>query len=221
MKYSPFFIFPVLMLLASCSSMSSMQTGRTVGKNNAEVGGGFSVCQFTAYPDSLPNKTYTYPIFEFFGHYGLTEKMDVGMKFGFGGVGGDLKYQIVGSQQSPFALSLGLILGYGSLTSTVDSTVVFQNRFSQTAIPLYFSYHPVENLAFYVTPRWDWRNAGRPHKGTFLDVSVGGVAWFGASTGIRFGKKKGFFIEYSWLKSNSDNRPAHQQFLVGMNYRFH
>ena len=113
-RFNPWHFMPFIVLLffSSCVSMSTMQTGRTIGKGNSELNIGGSAVKLEAFVDT-DSTTLNGGVLEGDFRYGVTDKFDVGMKVALVGTSGIYgKYQLVGSDESKFALSAGLGGGY-------------------------------------------------------------------------------------------------------------
>ncbi len=192
------------MLLSSCVSMSSMQTARTLGKGNTELSLGGSRVSYDYFPsetDTINRKTVTG---EIDWRYGITDKLDIGVKASIlGTAGGYAKYQFLGDQESKFAASGGAGLGYLTIESGTD-----ENKSKTTIVdyyvPLNLSYHPKEWIGIYTSPRYTLRTAKSN------DSKASASHWYGTTTGIRLGKKVAPFIEYSIFGSNASSKPLSQ-----------
>ncbi len=81
-------------LLSGCFSFTNFQTARTVGKNKTEFGITINSLGFNELDTSLYLRV---PTFEFGGKFGISDKMDIGIRFSnFGTLIGDFKYQFYG-----------------------------------------------------------------------------------------------------------------------------
>ena len=174
-----------------CASLTGFQDGRAVGEDNSELGLSLN---YSESPDlnklkdeaedstniSIPLKGF--PFIEASFRYGVTDKLDIGVRLNSNlnlGVSG--KYQIVGDQESPFAMALGAEI------ATFGLFVGLWN----VQVPLYLSVHPSERLAIYLTPRYTYQFS------TFAGAEYG-LSYVGANAGIMFGErtKFGFDIGY-------------------------
>ena len=127
-----------------------MQSGRTLGENNVELGinGSYGKYSETSVIDEKGDSDYK-PLIAIRGQYGFSRKLDLGVridqtKF----LGGLIKYQFVGSNKSSFATSIGLEAGFNL------GAFLFGNLTSFLTIPLYLSYHPKSYISIYLTPRY-------------------------------------------------------------------
>jgi hypothetical protein len=99
-----FLLFMVLTWLGTgCASFTGFSTGRTVGKGKVELEGSLSLIET---PDLIVNDTIEIiptlriPLFEVGGRYGITEKLDVGLKVNTSAnFALDAKYQFVGHRK--------------------------------------------------------------------------------------------------------------------------
>ena len=173
--------------LTSCAQLSSFQTAKTVGKNNAEIGFAASGAGFTELIDDADGTTPVLPVIELWGRYGVGERVDVGMKVstGLSGVF-DGKFQIVGDRYSKFALALGGGLGFQG--GTLDNLLL------QAHIPLHMSVHPSEKFAIYLTPRYISQ----------FVIGDGSLNYGGASFGLEAGQKVKFCMDFSYFSTFSD-----------------
>lgn len=215
-KFNTLLFITIGFLLTSCASMSTLQTARTTEKKKF-VGGfsGGSVHYDTGVKkttDSTSTSTYVLnvPFVEGYARYGITDKFDMGAKVTIIGTFlVDAKYQFLGDAESKIAGSTGL--GFGMLTMQSGD---YTNRIKDIHIPLYFSVHPAKWLGLYVNPRFVYRfNTSDDGKTTRTFTS----SWYGATGGVRIGKKAGVFIEYSYF-GNSETSMPFTQFTVGLGF---
>jgi len=181
----------IALFLSGCVSMSSMQTGRTVGEGKTELNvGGSGVKYAFILDEEADTASVSAPMIEFDFRYGVTDKLDIGGKVSLLGTSGLYgKYQFLGDQESVLAGSVGAGFGYIQLgaDSGVDETNL--SIFDLT-VPVYFSVHPAKWVGIYATPRYTLRFAN-------------GVShWVGGTGGIRLGNRFGGFAEYSLFTSN-------------------
>jgi hypothetical protein len=132
---------------------------------------------------------------------------------GMGSLG--FKYQLLGNQESSFALAAGSNIGFLSSSGGTEKT-----KFTDIAIPLYISWHPKEWLALYAAPRYTHRRernfeltdpAGTAYKPTGKLISK----YMGASAGVRVGRKLGVLLEYS-LYNNLAIAGSRGQYSAGL-----
>ncbi len=203
-------------LLSSCASMSTLQTARTTEKK--KLVGGFSggTVNFDTgiKKDTTPtssNIVLNVPFIELYARYGITDKWDAGMKLTIIGTFlVDTKYQFLGDDKSKFAGSIGLGLGTLNITSG-DYT----NKVKDVHFPLYLSYHSAEWFGLYANPRYIMRF--NSEKNGSSPTTTYTSNWYGATGGIRLGKKSALFLEYSYFLNSKVSNPF-TQFTVGLGF---
>lgn len=200
---------------SGCLSLSSIQTGRTVGKDNLDAGiystyGKYSQNSVLGSASDLDNKM----VFGVKSNYGLTDKMDIGINIDqttF--IAPSIKYQFLGNNSSKFAARIGTEGGF------LFGAYLFGNLTYYLSAPLYTSFHPNSNYAVYCTPRfihtaeYIYAHPDRdikPHYGKQINT-------FGYSYGIIFGKKYKIAIEISHYLPQL-HLPS--QFSVGYKFNF-
>lgn len=166
----------IIVLMTSCAQISSFQSARTTAKGEGEFGASLNVAGITG---GFDNESYAAPLIDLWGRYGVGSKTDIGLKVSTGlTIVFDIKQQLVGDQQSKFALAVG-----GAAGAFPAGALVYQFH-----IPVYLSFHPSEKIAWYLTPRYV--NQG---------ISGAGSAnYLGSSVGVLFGKKVKFGIDISY-----------------------
>jgi hypothetical protein len=193
----------VIALLTGCASMSTMQTARTVGDGNfeLEIGGGAVNTDIAL--GELDTLSFSAPFIEVGGRYGITDKLDVGAKLTLIGTAtADVKYQFLGDQESLGAVSTGLGIGYLSISSGDNESKIFD-----IAVPLYLSLHPTPWFSLYSCPRYTLRiNSYTSDEDSGSSTSH----WYGATAGMRLGKKVAFLIEYSYFGNTEIDIPFSQ-----------
>lgn len=172
-----FIIFMFVILLSSCGTFSGMQTGRTVEHQAVEIGlsyyrptGIFNALNIKKKDGSKPLKL---GYVQFNGKYGITDHLDAGISLNtYGLIGLEAKYQLLGDQESLFALSVG-----GSLNT-------FFFYYYELQIPVYASVHPLPELAIYVSPKYSSQFL------SFLGLSgVSYNSYLGLSGGVMYGDR--------------------------------
>jgi hypothetical protein len=178
-------VLPCALILTSCAQLSTFQTGRTSGKGNGEAGMAMSASGITQAFDTDGSATFV--VAEAFGHYGIAQNFDIGLKLSTGLTGViDFKYQIVGDKTSPFAMSVGPGIGFqGAIAGT---------SLLQIHLPLHMSYHPSERMAIYASPRYISQ----------VITGSGSANYFGSSTGFESGEKVRFVLEASYFRILND-----------------
>jgi hypothetical protein len=187
MKKLLYFLFVAVAFMNSgCFSFSNLQSAKTLGKGESEFGVSVGYIGFV---DGSLNGTFPVPTFEFQGKYGVSEKVDIGLKFSNIGISvASLKYQFSGDQSSKFAAATGLGLG-GTLVG-FNLGDAGNLRFFQVEVPLHLSYHPTDKFALYFSPKYFGiggaiaNDAGMSHL-LFL------------SPGLEFGKRFKFGAEFN------------------------
>lgn len=201
------FVAAVLFLLTGCVSMSTMQTARTTEKGDIAGGGGIGLAGYdNGAVDTAGNSmgSISVPFIELYGRYGITDHLDIGAKLTIIGTFlVDGKYQLLGDAQSKTALSAGF--GFGFLTMKSENYI---NKIRDIHIPIYASYHPAEWFALYINPRYVMRMNNSTNYGKKDNYTSN---WWGATGGIRLGKKNALFAEYSYFyNSYVPNTPLTQ-----------
>ncbi len=186
---------------SSCISISSLETARVVEPKKFGVGIGTGLPNYSYKDDERETKVVSV-VSEISWRYGLVDQLDLGLNLKVVGLlGMDLKYQFLGDATSLFAAAAGFEAGYFFIP-TIDYNDA--NTF-ETAIPLFFSYHPTENFAVYINPKYIYRKYGSIESTSF----IGGVG------GLRIGKSKAGFIEYAYLWNGSSNWSNQRQINIG------
>jgi hypothetical protein len=202
-------LFPTLLLLLSlfflsgCAYFSSFQTAKTLPKNSGEVYGALNLAgtqlDFGEEISDTNNVGVFLPIIELGGRYGLADRLDLGLKVSTSlNAIVDAKYQFLGDQESPFAMALGGGIGFWG--------VVGENSLLQLQVPLHASYHPSQNFALYVTPRY---------VNQFLLGGDGSINYLGFSAGLEAGNKIRFGGEVSYSKIMNE---GNQEFFDIFNF---
>ncbi len=186
----------------SCISISSLETARVVDPKQFAVGVGTGIPNYSFTRDNEEIKVLGM-VSEVSWRYGLVEQLDIGLNLKLVGLlGMDIKYQYYGDSQSRFAAAAGFEAGYFFIPSTEYNDA---NTF-ETAIPLFFSYHPTEKLGVYLNPKYIYRKYG----------SIESTSFIGAVGGFRFGGKRAAFIEYAFLYNGSSDWSNQRQFNIGI-----
>jgi len=176
------FLVPVFM---GCASLSTMQTARVTEKGKFD----YLVDYGSAYyADMPPNHC---PVAEFGLRYGITDYLDVGYKISISSISTlDFKYQFLGDKKSKFAGSIGL--GGGIAMGMGDGATAFTY---DTMLPVYFSYHPNDWLSLYCSPKYIIYRKDISLE--FEETTTTITHFYGATAGIRIGKRVAFLAEYS------------------------
>jgi hypothetical protein len=198
------FFAGIAALLSGCASMSTMQTARTNDKGQfTGFFGGGAVNSDLALGE-LDTISISAPFLEVGGRYGVSDKLDVGLKLAIIGTAvADAKYQFLGTKESKFAGSIGLGLGYLSVSSDDSKSKIFD-----VMTPAYFSYHPNDWFSLYTSPRYVLRINSYT---TETDATGSSTSnWYGVTGGMRIGRKFAFLGEYSYFKNDEIDTPFSQ-----------
>ena len=197
-----FLIIFFWVIVSSCVSMSSMQTARTTPKDDY----GFGFGAGTVNSDlglGVDTVHISFPFMEAYGRYGITDKLDIGMKFTFiGTIAADVKYQVIGDRNTVFAGSVGGGFGFMSIFSGDSKSKIFD-----LILPAYFSIHPAKVFSLYFNPKYIYRINNYTVNS---DKGISNSSWYGTTGGIRFGKKTALFLEYSFFKNSDISKPFSQ-----------
>jgi hypothetical protein len=205
----------MVLLLHSCASISGFQTGRTVGKDAGEIifsVNGTRTFEFKELNEDslgLDNFSIFAPNIELGGRFGISEKVDFGVRANTNlNILADVKVQVAGDQESVFALATGLGLGMFGFVSGAGGLFNFQ-------VPLYASVHPTESLDFYLAPRYigQW--------GTTFSESSGLLNYWGANLGFLAGRKTKFGIDVAYYGVNGAGGDFNDSlFQIGFGMKF-
>ncbi|MDD4993764.1 MAG: hypothetical protein PHR83_16200 [Paludibacter sp.] len=212
------FVCLFIPVFTGCASMSTMQTARVTekGKFDYLVGGGVvnssivGTSRIVTSPDTVSTTTvfsqkFYIPFIELGMRYGILDNLDVGAKVSIIGTATlDFKYQFLGDRNSKLAGSVGL--GGGYISIGVNTT---KNHMYDAMLPVYFSYHPLNWISLYCSPKYVFRttnsyNFENNYHGTTFSH------WYGASGGIRIGKRIAFLAEYSFFGNSLSPVPFSQ-----------
>ena len=150
MKFKALILSVFSLMSSGCLSLPTLQTGRTVGKNNVDVSlnGSYGKYSQNSVLDFEGEFDYK-PVFGIRGNYGITQRIDLGFNLDQTSfVGPSFKYQFLGDQNSLLASSIGVEGG------VLFGAFLFGNFTNYLTIPLYTSTHPTEHLAIHFTPRF-------------------------------------------------------------------
>lgn len=169
----------LILTLSGCVSFTGYNDGRALGKGKKEMLASVNLTQ-SASVDLLNPKNkkadipiLTFPAVAYGGKTGATDKIDLYFRVTTSlNLNGGVKFQLIGTRSSMFAMGIGAELGMFVL----NNASIFN-----TQIPLFTSYHPSENLAIYLTPRYvyQFKSSERPYN----------FNYFGGNIGILYGKK--------------------------------
>lgn len=194
-----------ILTFSSCVSLTGLEEGKTLGEGNSEFGAGIA---YTVAPDILDdegegfNESIGYPTIDLTYKRGILDKFDIGARITSSfSAGLFLKYQILGDQSSKFAMAPGLdVSTFAGLTYAVQ-------------IPLNMSFHPTESFSILLAPRFIYQGATG-------DLTTG-VNYFGGNTGILFGKRHKFGLDFGYYTVGSgDARSTLVNIGLGGKFRF-
>ncbi len=207
----------VIMILHSCSPLTSHQTGRTLGKQSSSTTISLDISGEThpwaeklTFPGPKSDTNLTtinlLPAVEL--KKGVRENLDLGFYVNLSGYTSfSSKFQTIGNLESKFASSVGLDLGF-HLTSLIT-----EHPFTSAQLSMYNSYHFRDNAAFTFSPRFSWLVSSSAD--ILSKANSTSDFTFGFSTGFIFGTYDQFSFQLSnhWVAGRS--RPS---FLISMAY---
>jgi hypothetical protein len=200
-------------LLAGCTTFNNLSTGRSLGKGVHEITPSLSsyYVEGKATTPSLPQVIY---------NYGLTEKLDIGANVSFGMFGGQVKYQLIGDQQSFFCMAPGITYTYFDAgTSNGNSADRLNFSLSNLSLPINMSVHPSERLAVYFSPKV-LRLGGRAALGSNNSSSY--IMMIGFTPGVEYGRRIKVIAEVnilSPLKTNDNFKHTFGMLSLGAKFR--
>ncbi|HLV31479.1 MAG TPA: hypothetical protein VKY57_07925 [Chitinispirillaceae bacterium] len=187
-----------LIYFAGCASISNFQTGKPLGKGNVE--GMVAISKIdTRNGESLeindseieivpPEFTF----FELQAMVGITEKLDLGVKYTFPTAGAVVaKYCLIGAgKEKGFFLSPGIRAGYTAFPHNEDDTT--GNDRMEFFIPIHLSYYFADLFALSIAPTYS---------GRFFIEGSSYENCFGGSVNVKIGKKFGVFAEAAYSRN--------------------
>lgn len=203
-----------ILFMSSCASLTGFEEGRTLDKDNSEL---IVSANFTRVPDLFDdddfqeldsiNTSISFPNIEVSFKRGITEKLDVGIRASSNlNLSAFVKYQVVGDQSTPFALSPGLEIG-----------TILGAAFN-IGIPIYTTYYPAENVAVNLTPRFMYQS--------ITGGQSSGATYLGGNFGLLFGKKNkigldiGYYSVDTQVVGESGGTQPLFTFGIGGKFRF-
>jgi hypothetical protein len=211
--YAPLFLLLVgtAFLLSDCASLAGFQDGRSLGKGTTELSGSLNFNTSPQFNDfdndsiGVDVPTIFAPNLEFGVKHGVTEKIDVGFRISTNlNVAVAVKGQVVGDDQSPFALGLGLEAGTFGLISGLWNIQV----------PVFLSVHPSEKFTAYLNPKYIYQFS------SYADLD-GGLSYLGSNVGLLFGKRNKFGVDFGYYNLNAgDARDGIGLIQFGIGGRF-
>jgi len=161
-------IAAICFLLSGCAQISSLQTAKTLEKEEIIVG--FSAAAYGGRSENLGASEYApavLPHIEVFARQGLLKNFDAGLKISSGtNIAIDGKYQFLGTTDSEFAMAIGLVFEYQYVRG-------FETFVSRQTLPIYFSYHPNPDFAVYAVPRFVHQFVSDGDNSLFLGTNLG------------------------------------------------
>jgi hypothetical protein len=146
-----FSIIPALLMawcLWGCVSLSSHQTGRTLGEGNSAVFGGFNAGVLASDQYKLIDSLGSFYFAEAGIWNGISDKFDLAAKVNSSSfITGCSKYQFLGNKESFFASSLGADLGMSPFAIPYGAVTYSASLVS------YSSIHPASWVALTFAPR--------------------------------------------------------------------
>lgn len=198
-------LFSVIFVFTSCASMSTMQTARTTEKGEFATVIGLGLASSNMQFTNIDTVKLSLPELEVGVRYGISDKMDIGAKISIIGTAtADVKYQFLGDKKSTFAGSIGFGVGYFSIN--INN---FKTNNYDLMLPVYFSYHPVNWLSLYCSPKYIYRTTSSVDIYTNIN-NMSNSHWYGATGGIRLGKRIAFLAEYSFFGASNMKNPFSQ-----------
>lgn len=190
-----------LLFLCSCTSISTLQTAKTTDKGTFDhvIGVGSvkadvsEVSGVNVDSGDANSNSVTYPMVEYMGRYGITDRIDAGLRTTGMVHGIDAKWNFYDAGTFLMSADLGLgYLGYKVSNGTSDVSV--------TAIDitpaLIMDFVIADKARIYLAPKLVHRTVSA------TGSSNQTVDYLGGSVGFRFGQTAGVFLEYTMLNAN-------------------
>lgn len=182
--------------LMSCASLTTHQTGRTIGKNKASLGltvDHMIVDSNRIYP--IDSGSITIPTLT--TYFGVGEKLDIGLDVNITTfMNLHAKYQFIGDQESKFASSIGIDLGTPSVWMLVAGGTF------NSSVSLYYSYHFNRLFAVSLTPRYTYIGSLTDDYVIELNYTEDDIHAYGYTAGIFIGDIHQFSLIYSQFVTN-------------------
>ena len=227
--------FVVAFLLVSqcgCLSLTTMETGRTVGKGASDLSLSVTSGRYAETSIGGPNDdadlkegetndndistTDYYPVIEAGGVLGVGERTDIGVRLNSSFfASASMKHQLIGSKTSLFATSIGVRGGVNPMAALVGGVL-----YGYGIVPVYLSFHPPNSrFAVYAVPQYAITNitvlATPPGGGRSNPVSWG---YTGITGGVAYGERYRIAIEATHV--GIDTKIV-SQVAVGFSTRVH
>lgn len=197
----------ICVLISSCAQLTRLDTGRTVGKNNLELGG-YIAAYGTDDPSTAGGElgSIALPVLGFQSNYGLTNKMDINFSLNTSGnIYINPKFQIVGDQESSFAVSI--LPGADMQISPPESN---QTVFFRPHISGILSFHQNEWAAF-MEPKYIYQNPDGS-KTHFVGATIGLEYFRNQNTKLSLGYSYFPFI-------STDGNTGENLFNIGFGFK--
>ena len=195
MKSIRLLLLPVLFLNTGCLSLTSLQSGRTAGKDNFNlvVSGTYGNPLEVPPGDRDSSNAMPLPVFGIDVQSGLGEKTDLGVHLDIATyLGAGLKRQLLGNSDSRFAASIGAEVGINM------GYLLLGGRNYYFTMPLYTSYELAENFTLCVSPRFLYQDGKyRGILSSSTQVYYQSRARLGMSWGFLWGRTTKFGLEIS------------------------
>lgn len=191
-----------LICCSSCAQLSLFQDAKTLGTGKLSLGG---IISGYGINDRDGNDDIVLPYLAGQGIYGVSEKVDLQLSVSLaGGILLAPKFQILGNQESKWALALnpGAELNLSSFES--EGIGIFRSHYSGIA-----SYHPSNKLSIFFEPRYITQYRTDQINDAFYGASSGIILKASSSIDLSFG---GSFYE---VKHTSE-----QLYQLGMGINF-
>lgn len=185
--------------LSGCVSLNSLQSGRTLGKGNANLESSLTIGKYAQNSAGLQEGDYdNVPMVEVGAKYGISENLDLSLRLNSASLlTGQIKYQFIGDKASMFATSIGADASIFTLLGIIH----FQDYY--LSVPLYLSIHPSDKFCIYLTPRYSFSSFYEFEQDKDSVYKPAQNLTYGSfSYGIMIGKKNKFIFEIT----HSQNR---------------
>lgn len=198
----------LIILVQSCASLTGYQDARALGKGMSELGISANMSQSPDLDGENNGNTFRFPNLELYGKFGITEKLDIGGRLNTNtNVGIYVKYQLIGSKTSPFALGVGGEVGTFGLVG---------GSLWNAQLPLFTSVH-FGKTAFYFSPRYIYQFSA-------LGINDGvsdpvGVNYYGGNTGLIFGDKNKLCLDFGLYLLDGNEQDPVNLITFGLGYK--
>lgn len=184
-------------VLSACTSVSTLQTAKTLGsgQNEQTFGGGIYQSKTKSGDVELESNI---PYLEYTFRHGFYENLDAGLKVAFvGGYSADFKYQFYKDDRLNISTGFGLsYLEYKIKSGDVETEV----KSVDALAPLYISYDLNSSWVLYTSPKYILRSSIGDIKGS--------EGLFGVTGGVKIGEKNGVYAEATLLKGRTSETTA-------------